>query len=171
MAGGPPVRGDLLGFWEPDGPVGDDDRRRWEAAARRIAVGLFELAHLPATVDANRLLLAFFCDGDVQLAAAYAQAIGSENVEARVTEVDEAGAVGVALPCRPETTDEEVRHVVLAVVKAAHVGAARSASDRDVLAQLEVVRVVEQGLADAARRLRSLGAGVRHGAARLLRLG
>lgn len=71
--------------------------------------------------DPGQLVLAFSCGRSAGQAARWVGAILSENVEARIV-VDSAGTVLVALPCRPETTDEEIRHVVLACVKARHPG-------------------------------------------------
>jgi hypothetical protein len=145
--GGAPVRGDLLTYWEPVGPVSDADRRQWIHNAERIATGLLELAHLPAFVDPRSFRVGFFCEGDIELAKAYEEAIASENVEARrvspplpgqstgpdgpslarkaakfvmrLTE-DELPADEVVLPCRPHAEDEEIVHAVLATMKASH---------------------------------------------------
>jgi len=112
------VRGDLLTYWEPAG-VSAGERQRWLRAARRIAAGIAELVHLRATLDPTLLVLAFSRGKDIGQAARWVSAILSENVEARVV-VDGAGIAGVSLPCRPDTSDEEIRHVVLSCVKAAH---------------------------------------------------
>jgi hypothetical protein len=127
-------------------------------AARRIAAGLRALAHLVATIDAETCILAFPC-GDGSLAARWSQAIASENVEARVI-IDGGGTAGVQLPCRPETTDEEIRHVVLACVKAAHVGAGPAVAP-EIAAQLDAVLQAEQIVGQVAARLRTLGTGLR----------
>lgn len=146
-AGGAPVRGDLLVFWEPAGPVSAEERRQWIANAERIATGLMELAHLPAFVDPRHFRVGFFCEGDVDLAIAYERQIGAENVEARRVspplpgQVHGAGAPSLArkaaklvlrmqenelpadeivLPCRPDATDEEITHAVLATMKTSH---------------------------------------------------
>jgi hypothetical protein len=145
--GGAPVRGDLLTFWEPDGQVSNEDRRQWILNAERIATGLLELAHLPAFVDPRSFRVGFFCEGDVELAKAYAKAIASENVEARRVSPplpgkvtgpegpslarkaaklvmrladDELPADEIVLPCRPDAEDEEIVHAVLATMKASH---------------------------------------------------
>jgi len=102
-----------------------DDRARWLAAAERVATGLAELAHLDAFVDEAHGRVGFSCDGDLALAAAYETAIRGENVEACRVRPAVAGrpdlpADEVVLPCRPDTTDEEIRHAVLATLKASH---------------------------------------------------
>ena len=168
MAGGPPVRGDLLTFWEPSRPLAPDERQRWQAAATWIGVGLYELAHVVATVDADLGVLAFSCGGDARLAAEYEAGIRRENVEARVVEAGD-GQVGVALPCRPEATDEEIKHVVLAVVKTAHAVEFGSHVDPAVLAQLEAIRAIEQSFGDLAACVRSFGGGLKQGFGRLKR--
>jgi hypothetical protein len=145
--GGAPVRGDLLGYWEPHDSVSDADRRQWIANAERIATGLMELAHLPSFVDPRSFRVGFFCEGNVELAMAYEEAIASENVEARRVspplpgqaggpdgpslarkaakfvlriDDDELPADEVVLPCRPDAEDEEIIHAVLATMKASH---------------------------------------------------
>ncbi|MFT4039296.1 MAG: hypothetical protein QM692_14005 [Thermomicrobiales bacterium] len=124
LAGGPPVRGELLPIRELAGPLAASVRAAWLRAAQRIAAGVWELAHLPVTIDDEQMLLAFIDlnDPGVTAAADWVQAIRSENVEARLL-LDGAGQAGVQLPCAPDFGDEEIRHVVLACVKAAHVGA------------------------------------------------
>ena len=121
------MRGDLLASWAPTGPVGADERRRWAVAARRIATGVAELAHLDPFVDATHFGVGFVCDGDAALAAAYEDAIRRENVDARrVARTGPPGgdvrlpADAIALPCRPDATDDEIRHAVLATMKASH---------------------------------------------------
>lgn len=121
LAGGPPVRGDILSIWEPDAPPDAAARRAWCHAAQRVSAGLRELAHLPVTVADGPLILAFPEPEGVAVAADWVRAIRAERVEARLL-VDGAGNAGVQLPCRPDFSDEEIRHVVLACVKAAHVG-------------------------------------------------
>jgi hypothetical protein len=145
--GGPPVRGDMLTYWEPDGEVSDDDRKQWILNAERIATGIVELAHLPAFVDPRTFRVGFFCEGDVELAQAYVQQIAAERIEARQVspplpgkveggggqslarkaakmlmrlDQDELPADEVVLPCRPDATDEEIIHAVLSAMKASH---------------------------------------------------
>jgi len=156
------VRGDLLSYWEPEGGGDPDDRLRWEASARRIAAGLRELAHVAAAVDPEQTTIAFPC-GSARVAAGYERAIRSENVEVRIVE-DGAGTLGVALPCRPGATDEEIKHVVLAVVKAAHT-VEFVPVDAEVLAQLETVQAMEDLFAGGIERLRRIGAGLRRAVA------
>lgn len=145
--GGAPVRGDVLTYWEPSGPVSEADRKQWIRNAERIATGLMELAHLPSFVDPRTFRVGFFCEGDVELARAYEQAILAEHVEARRVSpplpgksngadgpnlarkaaklvlrisADELPADEVVLPCSPKATDEEIVHPVLATMKASH---------------------------------------------------
>ncbi len=128
--GGAPVRGDLLPYWQPDGPVSDAERRQWIQNAERIATGLLELAHLPAFVDPTSYRVGFFCEGDVDLANAYVEHIAAERVEARQVAPpvparssgagDDLPADEVVLPCRPDADDEEIVHAVLATMKASH---------------------------------------------------
>lgn len=108
-------------YWEPDCEQDVDARQRWFAAADRIATGITELAHLDAFVDPARYRVGFSCGGDADLAFAYALAIQSENVDARaVSPHPGRPADEVLLPCRPDATDEEVTHAVLATMKASH---------------------------------------------------
>ena len=158
MTGGPPVRGDLLPYWQPDAPVSSADRAAWLLAARRIGIGLRELAHVRAEVDEELLTLAFAC-ASMRSAIAYEGAIRSEKVAARIVE-DGTGMAGVALPCRPGATDDEVKHVVLAVVKAAHTVDAVPV-DAETLAQLQTVQLFEELVAAGFDRLRRIGGGVR----------
>lgn len=145
--GGAPVRGDVLAYWEPDGPVSEVQRQQWIRNAERIATGLMELAHLPSFVDPRSFRVGFFCEGDVELARAYERAIAAENVEARRVSPplpgqaqgpngpnmarkaakfvmrmseDELPADEIVLPCRPDAADEEIIHSVLATMKASH---------------------------------------------------
>lgn len=128
--GGAPVRGDLLVYWRPDGPVSEAARKQWIQNAERIATGLLELAHLPAFVDPRSFRVGFFCEGDVDLASAYVEHINAERVEARQVSPpvpertngggDELPADEVVLPCRPDAEDEEIVHAVLATMKASH---------------------------------------------------
>ncbi|CAA9569816.1 MAG: hypothetical protein AVDCRST_MAG88-2225 [uncultured Thermomicrobiales bacterium] len=122
------MRGTLLRQWEPAGPPGADERRRWLVAAERIATGIVELAHLDVFVDAEALRVGFSCDGDAALAAAYEEAIRRENIEARRVAAAIAGRGDdpgrpldeVTLPCSPFASDEEITHAVLATMKASH---------------------------------------------------
>ena len=122
------MRGTLLRQWEPRGPLGAEERRRWLVAAERIATGIVELAHLDVFVDAAALRVGFSCDGDTALAAAYEAAIRRENIEARRVAAavagrgDDAGRPldEVTLPCSPAAGDEEITHAVLATMKASH---------------------------------------------------
>lgn len=139
------MRGILLTFWEPTLPLSDSERRQWLASAERIAHGLRLLAHLDVFTDARTLRVGFSLGGDEHLAERYVAAIALENVEARRTsaapsqsDIEPAGRtrrvlrriVGrvtaplpvdeVLLPCAPNATSEEIRHVVLAALKASH---------------------------------------------------
>lgn len=119
------MRGDLLPYWEAPAAVGEADRRRWLAAAERIAGGIAELAHLEAFVDAEHYRVGFSCEGDAALAGAYARAIGQENIEARqvappVANRAESVADEIVLPCAPGAGEEEIAHAILAAVKASH---------------------------------------------------
>jgi hypothetical protein len=153
-----------LTIWEAAGAIGAGDRAGWERAARRIAAGLRELAHLEPTIDRDLLVLAVPV-GTAGAAARWSLAIASENVEARVV-VDGAGVAGVRLPCRPDAPDEEIRHVVLACVKAAHAAAPAPA----VAANLDAMFRAERIVADVSARLRTLGGGLGHGLRRGARL-
>jgi hypothetical protein len=113
-------------------------------------------------------VLAFSCGNDAGLAARYDEAIRRENVEARVIESGD-GQIGVALPCRPDATDEEINHVVLAVVKTAHALEYGPEVDPAVLAQIEAVQAIEQYFVDLATRARSLVGAVKQGIRRLRR--
>ena len=113
-------------------------------------------------------MLAFSCGADAQLAARYEEGIRRENVEARIIAAGD-GQFGVALPCRPDASDEEIKHVVLAVVKTAHAVEFGSHVDPAVLAQLEAIRAVERSFGDLAARARSLGGGLKLGLGRLKR--
>lgn len=152
------MRGDLLPYWEPNPDLPAAERAGWLGAAGRMAEGLGYLAHLPATVDADALVVAFPC-ADLRLAADYERAIRRENVEARV--VVAGNGVGVALPCRPDATDEEIKHCVLAGVKAAHAVEFIPITDPDVLEQLAAVQAIEACVVNFGRRLRGLGGGRR----------
>lgn len=115
------MRGDLLPFWEPSRPLDDTERQRWFAAAERIATGISILAHRDAYVDVVRAHVGFRCDHDVALASAYERAIRGERIDARrIAPIPGREADEIVLPCRPDATDEEIHHVVLAVMKASH---------------------------------------------------
>jgi hypothetical protein len=122
---------------------------------------LRELAHLPTTIDAERCVLAVPVAGP-GAAARWSQAIASENVEARVVidgacgAGESAGGAAVRLPCRPHAPDEEIRHVVLACVKAVHAPGVPAAA-MDVAAQLDGLFRAERLVDDVAARLRALG--------------
>jgi hypothetical protein len=145
--GGAPVRGDMLAYWDAPAEVSDTDRTQWIRNAERIATGLMELAHLPAFVDPRSYRVGFFCEGDVELAEAYVEHIKAERIEARQVspplpgfahadggpslarkaaklimrmQQDELPADEVVLPCRPDASDEEIVHAVLATMKASH---------------------------------------------------
>lgn len=122
--GGPPIRGDLTAYWEPDGPLSEEELRGWLASAERIATGITVLAHLDAFVDAVSYRVGFSCDGDEELAQAYLAAILRENIEARRVAPIVPGralpADEIVLPCAPYASDELIRQSVLAAMKAAH---------------------------------------------------
>ena len=122
--GGPPIRGNLTAYWEPDGLLSDTELRSWLAAAERIATGITVLAHLDAFVDAVSYRVGFSCDGDEELARAYLEAILRENIEARRVAPDVPGralpADEIVLPCAPFASDEMIRQSVLAAMKASH---------------------------------------------------
>jgi hypothetical protein len=101
------------------------------------------------------LIVAFSCGKDHRLATGYVDAIQHENVEARLIEAA-GGEYGIALPCRPDTTDEEIKHVVLAGVKAAHALEFIPIEDPDVLAQLQIVQAFEACVVDLGRKLKRL---------------
>jgi hypothetical protein len=169
LAGGPPVRGDLLIYWEPAGPIGEDERAHWLAAANRIGSGLATLAHLSVTVDGELFVVAFSCGKDVKLAANYEKAILRENLEARLIEAAD-GSIGVALPCRPDATDEEIKHAVLAGVKAAHAVEFIPITDPDVLDQLVALQAFEACMVDLSRKIKGVGAGIKRGLSRVVRV-
>jgi hypothetical protein len=144
----------------PDTTPNSADREAWRNAARRISIGLRELAHVRAEYDDEQCILAFSC-ANAGAAARWSQAIGSENVESRVI-VAANGVAGVQLPCRPAATDEEIRHVVLACVKAAHVQTGPAIAP-GVAAQLDAMFLAEQVWSDVASQLRTLKTGFRRG--------
>jgi hypothetical protein len=149
-------------YWEPTGEIDAETRVAWEAAAGRIASGLRVLAHLPTTVDPESFTVAFSCETDHRLAARYVGAIGSEHIEARLVRTGN-DDYGVAVPCRPDATDEEIKHVVLAGVKAAHALEFIPIDDPDILAQLQLVRAIEACLVDFGRSLKRAGSRLRRG--------
>lgn len=115
----------MLSMWVPSGEIGAEDRARWLAAAERIATGLTVLAHLDAFVDAEHLRVGFSCEGDTDLAREYVWAIFGENVAARqaapiIPGRTDVPADEVLLPCAPWASDDDIKHVVLATVKASH---------------------------------------------------
>jgi hypothetical protein len=169
LAGGPPVRGTLLPYWEPVESLSDEERANWSAAANRIASGLATLAHLSVTVDATLSVVAFSCGRDLKLASDYEGAIRAENLEARIVEAAD-GELGVALPCRPDATDEEIKHAVLAGVKAAHTVEFIPIEDQEVLAQLAAIQAVEACVVDFGRKMKGFGSGMKRGLGRMVRL-
>ncbi len=137
-------------------------------AANRIGSGLATLAHLSVTVDAELLVVAFSCGKDVKLAASYEQEIRREHREARLIEAAD-GAVGVALPCGPEATDEEIKHAVLAGVKAAHAREFIPITDPEVPDQLVALQAFEACVVDLGRKMKGMGAGIKRGLNREVR--
>lgn len=121
------------------------------------------------TVDADLFVVAFSCGRDLKLAGEYVNAIRAENLEARLIESAD-GQVGVALPCRPEATDDEVKHAVLAGVKAAHTVEFIPIDDQDVLAQLAAVQAIEACVIDWSRKVKGLGSGMKRGLGKMVRL-
>ena len=110
--------------------------------------------HLPVTADDEQAILAFPEPEGVAAAAEWVQAIRSENIEARVL-LDGAGNAGVQLPCRPDFNDDEIRHVVLACVKAAHVGLLTEETSPSTELPDAVIHT-ERVIGDVASRLRTL---------------
>src|SRR5690242_5071709 len=145
----------MLPIWEPEEPLDAAIRDAWSGVAQRIATGLRELAHLPVTAADDQAIIALPEPEGVAAAAGWVQAIRSENVDARLL-LDGAGNAGVQLPCQPDFGDEEIRHVVLACVKAAHVGLG-PAVPGEVAAQLDAAFQAERVVGDVAARLRFLG--------------
>ncbi len=132
----------MLELWSPEGAVSAEERASWLAAAERIATGITILAHLEPFIDTQRLRVGFTCGGDAELAARYAASILDENIacERVATPLPAADSIvgrfarrllgtgagdlpadEIALPCRPDATDEQIQQAVLAVMKAAHV--------------------------------------------------
>lgn len=118
------MRGELLPFWDAPEPVGLPARRAWLTAAERVAGGIAALAHLDAFVDVLRYRVGFGCDGDAALARTYVVALRHENLAARRQANPDAGPAApldeVVLPLPPAATADDIKHNVLAVVKAAH---------------------------------------------------
>ena len=131
----------MLEMWSPVGELTPDERASWLTAAERITTGITVLAHLEPFIDKKRLRVGFTCGGDAQLAARYEVSIFAENIacERVATPLPEANSVAgrfarrllgagpddlpadeIALPCRPDATDEQIQQAVLAVMKAAH---------------------------------------------------
>jgi hypothetical protein len=149
--------------------LSDEERDTWSAAANRIASGLSALAHLSVTVDDTLCVVAFSCGRDLKLASNYERAIRAENLEARIIEAAD-GEFGVALPCRPDATDEEIKHAVLSGVKAAHTVEFIPIEDQEVLAQLAAIQAVEACVVDLGRKMKGIGSGVKRGWGRIARL-
>jgi len=132
----------MLEFWQPEDRIDDATRQRWLRAGERVATGVRVLAHLDAFTDVRKLTVGFSLAGNETLAAHYVQAIRDERIDARLSSpiedgTHDAGRRGlfsaarrllagslprdeVLLPCRPDATDEEIKHVVLAALKASH---------------------------------------------------
>ena len=122
--GGPPIRGDLTPYWEPDGLLSDEEIASWRHNATRIATGIAIIAHLEAFVDPTKFRVGFSCDDDVDLAKAYVVEILRENIDCRRVAPDIDGrdlpATEIVLPCKPFASDEYVSQSVLAAMKASH---------------------------------------------------
>jgi hypothetical protein len=71
------------------------------------------------------------------------------------------------LPCRPNATDEEIKHAVLASVKAAHAVEFISITDSEVLDQLVVLQAFEACAVDLGRRVNAIGTGIKRGLGRI----
>jgi hypothetical protein len=117
------VRGDLLPLWTPDGELDEETRDSWRTLAYRVALGVELVGHLEPIVDADRCYVGF-CGHSAELAEMLKDAVLRENVGAGVAQahpgMTQDDACDVILACRPDATDEEVNHAVLAAVKAAH---------------------------------------------------
>jgi len=117
------VRGDLLPLWVPPPHLGAEARAAWRTNAYRLALGVELVAHLEPIVDLDRLYVGF-CVASAELAKLLAGAIRRENVDAATARAHPGMAqdstCDVILPCRPDATDEEIDHAVLAATKAAH---------------------------------------------------
>lgn len=141
------MRGETLVFWASEDPIDAEADAAWNRAAQRIVNGLVELGHLTSFIEPERRLVGFCAQAPAE-AVRFAGFIADENVESHVVcgRPDGIGPIDdVVLPCSPAATDEEIRHVVLAAVKAAH--AVRMSPQR-----ASVERLIRQ----AGRRLRSL---------------
>ncbi len=136
------MRGELLPLWQP-GPdpssaslqaepsgerpsaqcLDEATHAAWQTAAYRVALGVELVAHLEPIVDTDRLYVGF-CGYSAELAGMLAAAVLKENVGAAVAKAHpgmaQDAACDVVLACRPDATDEEVDHAVLAATKAAH---------------------------------------------------
>ena len=114
----------MLSLWRPNAELGATLRADWERAAYRIAFGIEFAGHLEPVLDTERLYTGF-CAHSAEMADLLAGAIRRENVEADVVRAhpgaSQESPCDVIVPCRPESTDEELDHAVLAAVKAAHV--------------------------------------------------
>ena len=126
-------------MWSSNDKPTAAERASWLAAAERIATGITVLAHLEPFIDVERLRVGFTCGGDAGLAARYEASILAENIacERVATPLPAANTIAgriarrllgtgdlpadeIALPCRPDATDEQIQQAVLAVMKAAH---------------------------------------------------
>ncbi len=107
----------------PAPDLDEEARAAWRTNAYRVALGIELVAHLEPIVDPERLYVGF-CAASAELAHLLAQAICRENVEAATARahpgMTQESACDVILPCRPDASDEEVDHAVLAATKAAH---------------------------------------------------
>ena len=99
------------------------ERDGWQTVAYRLALGVELVAHLEPIVDPDRSYVGF-CAQSPKLAELLAGAVMRENVGAAVARAHpgmaQDAACDVVLACRPDATDEEVNHAVLAATKAAH---------------------------------------------------
>lgn len=110
-------------LWLPTPDLDAEARAAWRTNAYRIALGVELVAHLEPIVDPDRLYVGF-CAASAELAELLAGAIRRENVGAAPARAHpgmaQDTACDVILPCRPDATDEEIDHAVLAATKAAH---------------------------------------------------
>ena len=122
--GGPPIRGDLTPYWQPDGELTEDEIASWRHNATRIATGIAVVAHLEAFVDPTNYRVGFSCDDDEELAEAYVVEIMRENIECRrvspTVDARDLPATEIVLPCKPFASDEYITQSVLAAMKASH---------------------------------------------------
>ena len=111
-------------YWEPDGPLSEEEIASWRHNATRIATGIAVVAHLEAFVDPTNFRVGFSCDDDVDLAKAYVVEILRENIDCRRVAPTADGrdlpATEIVLPCKPFASDEYVSQSVLAAMKASH---------------------------------------------------